>query len=161
MRPWSRASAHHGSDYHAPCSSGSRRTQFGDSGGNLLAPVVLEMGAGHLSHLTWRPSTSKVLPAPQGFAYRVWTSSATPCPTGGNAQGIFGAHTRAGAYGEVGNGLCCGSVGNGVSGDHGHGAEPLHCGRGRQGGERRSAKFLSGPKALRQERPSLHITTVI
>ena len=161
MRPWSRASAHHGSDHHLPPFAGSSRAQFGGGGGNPLAPAVPEVGADHPFGLTWRPSTSEALPAPRGLAYGLRASPAVPCAMGGHAQGIFGAHTRAGAHGEVGDGLCWGAARDGLSGGHGRGAEPLCLGRGRQGGERRSEKFLPGPKALRQEGPSLQITTVI
>lgn len=116
---------HRGSDRHPPRFAGSSRAQSGGGKGNPLAPAVLEVGADHPSGLTGRPSTSEALPAPQGLAHGLWASSALPCAMGGHARGIFGAHTRAGAHREAGDGLCWGAARDGVSGGHSHGAEPL------------------------------------
>lgn len=159
VRPWSRASAHHGSDHRPPHFAGSSGAQFGGSGANPLAPAVLEVGADHPCDLTWRTSTSEALPAPRGLACGLRAPSAVPCAMGGRARGIFGAHTKAGAHGEVGDGLCGGRARDGVAGGDGRGAEPLGLTSRRR--EKVSKVFAWPKKPLRQEGLSLQITTVI
>lgn len=150
----SRASAHRGSTHHPPRFAGPSWVRFGGGRGSPLAPACWG----------WEQSTHREICNLPGVACAagacLWALGIF-CAMGGRARGILGADTNAGAGGEAGDGLCWGAARDGALGGQSWGAELLSLSRGRQGGERRSAKFLPGPKALRQEGPSLQITTVI